>query len=419
MFVGTPRLPSCRPTETPITVCAPMLRAASVGTGATRPPSARHRVPISTGSNKPGNAQLARMASARFPCVNTTGSPEDKSVATTATGMRRSSNWREPKTRSTSSPRRWLLARPKRDTRQRAISRKRNLRQASMIRSSGAPLAYAAPRMLPTLLPAMCETLIWCCRRTFRTPRCANPRAKPPPRASPIPARRDGVPVPRGNFCSAESWRSVIPKRCQRQAFRAMVRPSSSNGTKVLRDPSFLGRRAGGRQYELTSPVPSLYHCEPQPSARFSSRHAEVLWGRKNGKRVQGLDWAPGCSSAGIGRHQSAAARKAAERRQRHGAHAHRGRLGRRHLQDHDPGSGRRRHGPSVFVRSADMKTQELKYVTRRRAAVLLGLSEQELSRLSRECGFGRTEVSGQEEETFFTYEELRQICLLTVNHVH
>ena len=53
------------------------------------------------------------------------------------------------------------------------------------------------------------------------------------------------------------------------------------------------------------------------------------------------------------------------------------------------------------------------------RAAVLLGLSEPELSRLSSECGFGHTEVSGQEEETFFTYEELRQICLLTVNHVH
>jgi hypothetical protein len=65
------------------------------------------------------------------------------------------------------------------------------------------------------------------------------------------------------------------------------------------------------------------------------------------------------------------------------------------------------------------MKTQELKYVTRRRAAVLLGLSEPELSRLSSEYGFGHTEVSGQEEETFFTYEELRQICLLAVNHIH
>jgi len=65
------------------------------------------------------------------------------------------------------------------------------------------------------------------------------------------------------------------------------------------------------------------------------------------------------------------------------------------------------------------MKTQEFKYVTRRRAAVLLGLSEQELSRLSSECGFGHKEVAGQEEETYFTYEELRQICMLAINHVH
>jgi hypothetical protein len=35
------------------------------------------------------------------------------------------------------------------------------------------------------------------------------------------------------------------------------------------------------KQYELTSPVPSMYHCEPQLSARSSSRHAEVLWGRR------------------------------------------------------------------------------------------------------------------------------------------
>jgi len=65
------------------------------------------------------------------------------------------------------------------------------------------------------------------------------------------------------------------------------------------------------------------------------------------------------------------------------------------------------------------MKTQELKYVTRRRAAVLLGLTEQELSRISSESGFGHIETAGGEEETYFTYEELRQICMLAVNHVH
>lgn len=65
------------------------------------------------------------------------------------------------------------------------------------------------------------------------------------------------------------------------------------------------------------------------------------------------------------------------------------------------------------------MKTQELKYVTRRRAAVLLGISEKELSRISSESGFGHTETAGAEEETFFTYEELRQICLLATHQVH
>jgi hypothetical protein len=65
------------------------------------------------------------------------------------------------------------------------------------------------------------------------------------------------------------------------------------------------------------------------------------------------------------------------------------------------------------------MKTQELKYVTRRRAAVLLGLSETELSRISSESGFGHKEIAGEQEETYFTYEELRQICMLAVHQVH
>jgi hypothetical protein len=65
------------------------------------------------------------------------------------------------------------------------------------------------------------------------------------------------------------------------------------------------------------------------------------------------------------------------------------------------------------------MKTQELKYVTRRRAAVLLGLSEEELSRISSESGLGHKEVAGLQEETYFTYEELRQICLMAVHQVN
>jgi hypothetical protein len=60
-----------------------------------------------------------------------------------------------------------------------------------------------------------------------------------------------------------------------------------------------------------------------------------------------------------------------------------------------------------------------LKFVTTRRAAVLLGISEEELRRISHESGFGHTEVAGENEDTFFTYEELRQICVLSVNTVH
>ena len=64
-------------------------------------------------------------------------------------------------------------------------------------------------------------------------------------------------------------------------------------------------------------------------------------------------------------------------------------------------------------------KNEELKYVTRRRAAVLLGITESELNRISGESGFGHTERAGEQEETFFTYEELRQICLLATHQVH
>ena len=38
------------------------------------------------------------------------------------------------------------------------------------------------------------------------------------------------------------------------------------------------------KQYRLTSPIPSVYHCDPQFSARFSSRHAEVPRGSKEWK---------------------------------------------------------------------------------------------------------------------------------------
>jgi hypothetical protein len=65
------------------------------------------------------------------------------------------------------------------------------------------------------------------------------------------------------------------------------------------------------------------------------------------------------------------------------------------------------------------MNSQVPKYVTQGRAALLLGIPENELSRISSESGLGHTERAGGREETFFTYEELRQICLISVHHVN
>jgi hypothetical protein len=64
------------------------------------------------------------------------------------------------------------------------------------------------------------------------------------------------------------------------------------------------------------------------------------------------------------------------------------------------------------------MKNTELRYVTQERAAALLGIPKNELSRISQESGLGHRERAGNQEEIFFTYQELRQICQMTA-HVH
>ena len=65
------------------------------------------------------------------------------------------------------------------------------------------------------------------------------------------------------------------------------------------------------------------------------------------------------------------------------------------------------------------MDSQVPKYVTRGRAAVLLGIPEAEICRISSESGLGHMERAGEQEEIFFTYEELRKICLLCMHQVH
>lgn len=65
------------------------------------------------------------------------------------------------------------------------------------------------------------------------------------------------------------------------------------------------------------------------------------------------------------------------------------------------------------------MKPREEKYVDLGRAATLLGMPERDLSQISCESGLGRKENRGSEEKTYFTYEELRKICQLSVSRVH
>jgi hypothetical protein len=65
------------------------------------------------------------------------------------------------------------------------------------------------------------------------------------------------------------------------------------------------------------------------------------------------------------------------------------------------------------------MESSVPKYVTQGRAAMLLGIPENELSRISNESGLGHVERAGDQQETFFTYEELRKICLMTVHQVN
>jgi hypothetical protein len=81
-------------------------------------------------------------------------------------------------------------------------------------------------------------------------------------------------------------------------------------------------------------------------------------------------------------------------------------------------GSRGRRHGTAFDARRTHMYNQVPKYVTQKRAALLLGIPERELSRISGESGLGHTECTGDQKETFFTYEERRQICFLATHEL-
>ena len=57
------------------------------------------------------------------------------------------------------------------------------------------------------------------------------------------------------------------------------------------------------------------------------------------------------------------------------------------------------------------MSNQVPKYFTHARASRLLGIPEAEFDRISKQSGVGHVERAGNEEETYFTYEELQRIC--------
>jgi hypothetical protein len=71
-----------------------------------------------------------------------------------------------------------------------------------------------------------------------------------------------------------------------------------------------------------------------------------------------------------------------------------------------------------VALQEEVMNNQVPKYVTRARASFLLGIPEAEFRRISKQSGLGRVERAGNEEETYFTYEELRRICMLAAQQV-
>ncbi len=71
-----------------------------------------------------------------------------------------------------------------------------------------------------------------------------------------------------------------------------------------------------------------------------------------------------------------------------------------------------------VAAKGEVMNNQVPKYVTQARASFLLGIPEVELSHISKESGLGHVERAGNEEETYFTYEELQRICKLAAHQM-
>jgi len=72
-------------------------------------------------------------------------------------------------------------------------------------------------------------------------------------------------------------------------------------------------------------------------------------------------------------------------------------------------GAGARSVGEGVGIRANGVP----RFVTQARVSHLLAIPEEEVRRISRDAGLGRVERAGNEEETYFTYDELYQVGVL------
>lgn len=75
--------------------------------------------------------------------------------------------------------------------------------------------------------------------------------------------------------------------------------------------------------------------------------------------------------------------------------------------------SERRQGNAQIGGAMNDLNNDVPKFVTRARVSFLLGIPQEELRRISEASGLGRVERAGNEEEMYFTYEELRRLCQL------
>ncbi len=74
--------------------------------------------------------------------------------------------------------------------------------------------------------------------------------------------------------------------------------------------------------------------------------------------------------------------------------------------------------GRLTVVKGPCKWTERATQITQARASFLLDIPKAKLQRISKESGLGHVERAGNEEETYFTYEELQRICMLAAQQM-